>query len=314
MLSALPAPLPAATVQAASAVVPSLDRRVLAMGTELCLHLEGTGDLARATEAALAETARLEAACSTWNPATPWSRLNAAQGATVPMAADWIDLLETVKGWTAHTQGAFDPLLGALLGAWGVRHGGTTPTPEALAAAREASGAGLLRLDAGAGTAQLGHAAAGIEEGGFLKGYALDRMKAVAGCPGGLLDFGGQLLAWGPTVEAAIADPRERQRARLFIQLNNASLSTSGTSERGRHILDPRTGQPCEGWGSVAVVAPTGLAADILSTALYVLGPHAGLAYAEREGVAAAFLLHGGTIRLSPAFQRLHPRVPKEQP
>jgi thiamine biosynthesis lipoprotein len=195
-----------------------------------------------------------------------------------------------------------------------LRQGGLRPEPKVLAAAREGSGAALIYLDPQAGTVQMKHPAAGLEEGGFLKGYALDRMKAAAQAEAGLLDFGGQLLAWGPATRAAIADPRDRQRAGLSLDLQNASLSTSGTSERGRHILDPRTGQPCEAWGAVAVVAPTGLEADILSTALYVLGPDAGLAFAEREAIAAAFLIHGGETRLSSAFQSLHPVHLKEQP
>jgi len=284
------------------------------MGTELSLSLEGRGDLARASEAVLGEARRIEWACSTWDPASAWSRLNAAKGHPVCLAPEWIRLLETVKAWSTRSGGTFDPALAALIQAWGLRHGGGTPGSKALEFAREASGARLLRIDPKAGTVALAHPAAGIEEGGFLKGYALDRMKAVAQTEAGLLDFGGQLLAWGAPVEAAVADPRERQRPRLSVHLHNASLSTSGTSERGRHILDPRTGKPCEAWGAVAVVAASGLDADILSTALYVLGPEAGLAYAERESIAAAFLLHGGEIRLSPAFSSLHPVQPKEQP
>ncbi|GLH73079.1 FAD:protein FMN transferase [Geothrix limicola] len=291
-----------------------MDRRVLAMGTELRVHLEGTGDLGKASEAALAETQRIEAACSTWNPASAWSRLNAARGAAVPLAAEWIGLLETVKGWTARTEGAFDPVLWALLNAWGIRQGGAHPSPEAVAQAREASGAALLRLDARSGMAQLGHPAAGLEEGGFLKGYALDRMKAAAQAQAGLLDFGGQLLAWGSPVEASVADPLDRQRPRLTFRLNEASLSCSGTSERGRHILDPRSGEPCPAWGSTAVVAADGLTADVLSTALYVLGPKAGLRWAERHDVAAAFLLRDGSIRLSPAFRSLHPTLILREP
>lgn len=294
--------------------MPVLERRVLAMGTELSLHLEGTGDLGRASEAALAEASRLERACSTWDSASEWSRLNAAQGRPVALAPEWIHLLTTLKAWTQRTEGAFDPALWALIQAWGTRHGGTTPTPQDLAKAREASGSGLLHLDPVAGTAWLGHPLAGVEEGGFLKGYALDRMKAAAPCAAGLLDFGGQLLAWGRPVEASVADPENRHQPRLTLTLHNASLSTSGTSERGRHILDPRSGLPCETWGSVAVVAPSGLEADILSTALYVMGPEAGLAWAEREGVAAIFLLNGGTIRLSSALQAVHPLVHKEHP
>ena len=305
-------PALAAPVQAAPER-PALDRLVLAMGTELRLHLEGPGDLGRASEAALAEAIRIEGACSTWDPASTWSRLNAAQGRPVALDREWLDLLARMKAWQARTDGAFDPVLMALMRAWAVREGGRMPSPVVLAAARRASGASLLILDRTAGTARLALPEAGVEEGGFLKGYALDRLRQVAGKPVGLLDFGGQLLAWGHPVEVSVADPGDRRRARLVFSLRDASLSGSGTSERGRHILDPRTGEPCPAWGSTAVVAADALTADVLSTALYVMGPDAGPAWAERQGVAAAFLLHDGTIRMTPAFRALHPTlIPRE--
>lgn len=297
----------------AAAEAPVQDRAVLAMGTELRLHLEGPGDLGAASEAALAEAARIEAACSTWDPGSAWSRLNAAQGRPVAMEAEWLELLGRMKAWQARTDGAFDPVLMALMRAWGIREGGRTPAHEVLMEARWASGADLLELNRNTGLTRLAHPAAGVEEGGFLKGYALDRMRRVAATPSGLLDFGGQLLAWGKAVPVSVADPRDRQRPRLTFLLREASLSGSGTSERGRHILDPRTGEPCPAWGSTAVVAADALTADVLSTALYVLGPETGPAWAERQGVAAAFLLHDGTVRMTPAFRSLHPTlIPQE--
>lgn len=285
------------------------DRTVLAMGTQLRVHLEGSGHPGTRSEATLQEASRIEAACSTWDPASPWSRLNAAAGRPVALDPEWLDLLAEAQAWQVCTEGAFDPVLGALMQAWGIRQGGSRrPTALELERARQASGSARLVLDRKMGTARLLDPQAALEEGGFLKGYALDRMRAVAGTPSGLLDFGGQLLAWGHPVAAAIADPVDRQRPRLEILLKDASLSCSGTSERGRHILDPRTGAPCPAWGSVAVVASEGLTADILSTALYVLGPERGLAWAERHGTAAAFLLNDGTIRTSAAFRALHPK------
>ncbi|HEX4845101.1 MAG TPA: FAD:protein FMN transferase [Geothrix sp.] len=295
------------------AVVPGLDRKVLAMGTELSLHLEGPGDLHGASEAALAEAIRLETACSTWDPASAWSRLNAAGGRPVALDREWIALLDRVKAWQSRTDGAFDPVLMALVRAWGLREGGRVPGSARLAQARRASGSGLLELDVAAGTARLAHPEAGVEEGAFLKGHALDRMKAAAGTPAGLLDFGGQLLAWGRAVPVSVADPLDRQRPRLTLLLRNASLASSGSSERGRHLLDPRSGQLCPAWGSVAAVAAEGLEADLLSTALYVMGPEAGPAWAERHGAAAAFLLNDGSLRMSRAFRSLHPTlIPQE--
>jgi len=288
---------------------PALDRTVLAMGTELRLHLEGAGDLGRASEAALAESSRIEAACSTWNPASDWSRLNAAQGAPIHLTAEWIQLLEQIRTWNLRTGGAFDPVLMALMQAWGVREGGRTPDATALTAARRASGGGLLELDAVHGTARLRHPGAGLEEGGFLKGYALDAMRRATATPAGWLDFGGQVLAWGRPCAVDIADPQDRHRVRCTISLKGASLSCSGTSERGRHILDPRSGEPCPAWGGTAVVAAEALTADVLSTALYVLGPDTGLAWAERHQVAAAFLLNDGSVRMTRAFRALNPTL-----
>ena len=63
------------------------------------------------------------------------------------------------------------------------------------------------------------------------------------------------------------------------------ATATSGRYERfveiaGRryaHVIDPRTGQPVAGLAQVTVVADTAGEADALSTALFVLGPEAGL-------------------------------------
>jgi thiamine biosynthesis lipoprotein len=204
-----------------------------------------------------------------------------------------------------------------LLGAYGVRAGGRTPTGTELAAARAGSGVQHLHLDIQKGAARLENGA-GIEEGGFAKGYALDRMKdqlAGHGIGSGLLDFGGQLLAFGAAVDVSIAAPKDRTRPRVFISLKEASLATSGLSEHGRHIVDPRSGRLCADWGSVSVITASALDADCLSTALYVMGPERGLAWAKRHSIAAIFLSNDRRVRMSPAFAALHPTLtPLENP
>ena len=295
--------------------VAPIERRVLAMGTHFSVQVgAGSGG----AEAAVQEVARIEAACSTWRPDSAWSHLNRAGGQAVPLAPEWLRLLARVQTWSRATSGTFDPALMALLQAWGTREGGRIPNPQELTAARAASGSALLHLDDQAGTAWLSHPNAGLEEGGFLKGYALDAARSEAerrGASSGLLDFGGQLLAWGKPVDVEIAHPRRRQQAALRVALEQASLSTSGCSERGRHILDPRTGQPCPDWGAVSVIASTGLDADVLSTALFVMGPQEGLAWAEAHQLAAVFLSHDGAIRMTTAFHAFNPTFfQKEMP
>ena len=271
-----------------------LERSVYAMGTRLNIEAEGPSSkvLQRATEAAFRETERIEAACSTWRPDSSWSRLNQARGAEVALDREWLELLFTVLTWTRRTDGAFDPVLGALLKAWGIRTGGRTPSADELARARAASGAALLSLDVERGVARLGHPDASLEEGGFLKGYALDRMARLleaGGVSDALLDFGGQLLVLGRPRPVALSGPDDRHRPTLGFVLHPGSLSSSGTSEHGRHILDPHTGLRSPAWGSVSVVAADGLTADILSTALFVMGPERGLVWADAHDVEAVF-------------------------
>jgi len=65
------------------------------------------------------------------------------------------------------------------------------------------------------------------------------------------------------------------------------------------HILDPRSGEAVPWWGSVTVVSADPLEADILSTALYVMGPEAGMAWArDLPDVGVLFLVEaGGELR-----------------
>ena len=108
----------------------------------------------------------------------------------------------------------------------------------------------------------------------------------------------------------AIATPDQARKPVLSVLLpERSSVSCSGCAERGRHLLDPRSGRLCPDWGTVAVIAGSGLEAEALSTALYVEGPDCGPARAEALGAAAAFLLHGGELRMSRAFQGLNPTL-----
>lgn len=286
-------------------------REVLAMGTRLSLRLEGANqaELVQASDAALTECGRIETACSTWQADSVFTRLNDAGGQSILVDREWLDLLSRARAWSRQTGGAFDPMLHRLLSAYGVRAGGRLPSGTELAQARAASGAKYLRLSFQSGTARLDQGA-GIEEGGFVKGYALDRMQDQlihAGSSSVYLDFGGQLLVYGKAMEVSIADPKDRTRSRLSVSLFNASLASSGLSEHGHHIVDPRTGLLCEDWGSVSVIAASGLDADCLSTALYVMGPEHGLAWAKLHDVAAIFLRNDGQARMSPAFESFHP-------
>ncbi len=310
-----------AAPEARSAYEPTtaaVERRVEVMGTtlEIFVRKKSRDDALAASESALGEVRRVEALLTTWKPGGELSRIDEAPpGEPVAVSHELSSLLVEVFGWIARTGGAFDPTILPLVRAWDLRGTGRIPTAAELAAARKASGAGRFRIDAPEATVTRLDADAGIEEGAWGKGYALARAARVleeAGVQSAVLDLGGQVLAVGfDTAEkpwrVAVAHPRERTRTVVELGLSDLSASTSGNSERSRvaggrrigHILDPRTGAPAPDFGSVTVVAPSALGADILSTAFFVLGPEKGLALSEklrREGVEneALFLVDCG--------------------
>lgn len=283
---------PAAPPAPPAAVV---ERRLAAMGTVLGLSVSGRdrGAALEASEGAALEIARVEEQLTTWHPGGPVERLNAARaGEAVSVGGEVAALLADVLEWSRRTERAFDPTVLPLVRAWDLRGHGRVPAPADLARALAATGPGRFRIDPSTGGARRLSPDAGIDEGAWGKGYALDRAIAElrrAGVREALLDLGGQVSVIG-RASVAVADPRDRARAAASLAIADESVSTSGDSERGLlvgerrigHLLDPRTGRPAPDFGSATAVAPSGLAADILSTAFFVLGPERGLELSER--------------------------------
>ena len=67
-------------------------------------------------------------------------------------------------------------------------------------------------------------------------------------------------------------------------------MATSGSYERGAHIIDPRTGEPTAAVASATVVGPDLGNADAYATALYAAGP-AGLRWFARAAGYNALLV-----------------------
>jgi thiamine biosynthesis lipoprotein len=299
------------------------------MGTWLRLEVEGA-DRAQALEAserAVRAVEATEARLSTWRDDSELARLNRSPvGEAFALSPETArDLALARELWRA-TDGAFDPGIGGLVRAWGLRSGGRQPGAGELAALLEARGLASLALE-GTSARRL-HPLLELEEGGFGKGVALDaavRELAASGVEHALLDLGGQVALVGRRATVVeLADPRDRGRPVLALELESGSLSTSGNAERAvtvgdtriGHILDPRTGEPARDFGSVSVLAADATTADVLSTALYVLGPDGALAWASEhppiECLVLEVLPHGLRARASAGWPaRLVALVPE---
>ncbi|WP_314502555.1 FAD:protein FMN transferase [uncultured Microbacterium sp.] len=69
-----------------------------------------------------------------------------------------------------------------------------------------------------------------------------------------------------------IADPQKAGRIIATLDVRNGAVATSGTAERGAHIIDPRTGEAARGVLSASVVDDSLARADLWATAAVVAG------------------------------------------
>ena len=307
----------------------AVERTVYLMGTRATLVVHATDRAAalRQLEQLVRSLERTEAELSTWRSDSVLSAVNRQPvGEPLELPAPVCALWSELTTWHRATNGAFDPAVGALSEAWGLRDTGRRPSPGELAAARAATGLTHVRFEAMAcRVTRLVDLS--LDAGGFGKGEALSRLfRQPAGSGAWMVNLGGQIAVSGALPAGAwpvaIAHPARRAESGLELGLAGGSLATSGASERSYdveggtvvHILDPRTGRPLHRPESVTVWHEDPLVADILSTALYVLGLEAGLQYADEQRLAAVFLVPVGeavdagvTLRASRAFRQRFP-------
>jgi thiamine biosynthesis lipoprotein len=299
-------------------------RQAYLMGTRATLATSAAdrGQGLQTLERLLAGLEAVEAELSTWREDSQLSAVNRQPVGTPLRVPDRLcDLLDELGAWHRATGGAFDPAIGSLVAVWGLREGGRQPSAAELAGAR--SDAGLDRLAVQLSPCQVTRLRDVIlDAGAFGKGAAIDRVaeaELAHRTRAWMIDLGGQVAVGGSGGEpwpVALAHPRRRGEAAVELRLSAGSLATSGGSVRdvevgGRtigHILDPRTGNPPSRPEAVTVWHPRALVADILSTALYVMGTDEGLAWAEARHVAACFLLpdpvgSSMTLRATPTFR-----------
>ncbi len=258
--------------------------------------------LLRAAEAALDEVGHWDDVLSDWNPDTPLSRLNtAAAGTLVTLDPDLAAWLDHARAMHTVTNGAFDPAVGALVSAWGLRsRAPSRPDAETLTRARDASGLARVLVSAD-GRVSRSHHDLRLDPGGSGKGWALDRAAEVLadhGVERALLSFRSTLLALGPPADApswpipivhdgdgSLAARVELTRGALSVSAGGFSTFDDGGTERG-HVLDPATGVPVEAARLAWVRHPSAATADALSTALLV----SGTGLAAPPGASGAWL------------------------
>ena len=281
------------------------------MGTTAEVQVGGLADPAPALDAAFAALTRVDDTMSLWKE-SELTRLNDSGHGRA--STDLLAVLRHALDVARASGGAFDPTIEPLVRAAG---GLGAPRRRLRASERRALiarvGFSGVQIDLETSEVTLAPGTR-LDFGGIAKGYAADlALEALrkAGATRGLVNLGQSSIgAFGEELAIDARDP-ERRGAPPWasFRVTDGAVSTSGGDQQPGHILDPKTGRPARGVLAATVVARTGIEADALSTAVYVLGAEKGLRLLEQRG-AGGFVLERQngqrTLRATRGFARAY--------
>lgn len=119
----------------------------------------------------------------------------------------------------------------------------------------------------------------GVDPTGLVKGWAVEvacDLVRQSGAAAGLLNGGGDLAGFGKPHASepwriGVRHPWDASAFACVVEIDQA-IATSGSYERGPHLVDPRGRQPAVAAASATVRGPSLAMADALATALAVGG------------------------------------------
>ncbi len=196
---------------------------------------------------------------STYKPDSPMSRLRRGEISVEQTPPEMVEVLELCRQAREATNGWFDP--------WRMP-GGVDPT-------------GLVKGWAAA------RALAELERGGLVAA---------------MINAGGDIAAFGEPEPGqawriGLRHPENEERLFAVVELHGAgAVATSGTYERGEHIIDPGSRQPARGLVSATVAGPDLAFADAYATGLLASGGEALERVGGIEGYSALVVTTEGKL------------------
>jgi len=226
------------------------------------------------------EVSRLDKKYSSYKRESFITEINFAAGSKMGVRIDkeTRNLFNHALKCFEESEGLFDVTAGALYRLWDFRN---ARIPEQNEIDKVLSSVGFHKLH---WQGQRLHLPAGMEIdlGGIVKEYAADATAKLArqlGIRHGLINLGGDFAVIGPQPDnvpwtVGIANPTERRSMMAKIELRDGGLASSGDYERyfeidGKrfsHILNPKTGWPCDGLRAVSVAGNLCIVAGSFAT------------------------------------------------
>lgn len=235
-------------------------------------------------------------------------KLNHANGQPFTVSSETANLIQEGIHYSELSGGAFDLTIEPVSALWDFKADKPT-VPSSDAIAQVVSHVDYTKVDIQDNTVTLEDPEAGIDLGAIAKGYIADQVKTYLkkqGIKHAIINLGGNVDVIGTKPDGSkynigIQKPfDESGEAITSVQLKDQTVVTSGIYERyfkknGKlyhHILDPRTGYPCENnLYSVSIITDSSTKADALSTTCFLLGYEKGMELIQSmDGVEAIFI------------------------
>lgn len=307
----------------------STSKTFIALGTMNTIQAFGPGNN-NAVELAADRVCEINGRMSVYQENSDIWKLNAQAGkGPQKVHPDTLYLLSLAKKYSQLTAGAFDSTIRPLAALWNIgKKGDLIPSSNEIEKALSHTGFDDLAVYPDESAAELKRPGMSADLGGIAKGYAGDEVKRILtenGVASALINLGGNIVTIGTQPDGkpwriGIQNPlRPRGESLISLEPSDCSIVTSAVNERffmknGKryhHILDPRTGAPVQsGLLSVTVICPSGVHADALSTALFVLGlkKHSefGTLLLENAGAEAVYITERLELFLTPGLTSQH--------
>jgi thiamine biosynthesis lipoprotein len=212
---------------------------------------------ADALAAACAELHRVDAALSPYRPDSSLSRLRRGELGSGELPAEILEVIARCRFAALATRGWFDP--------WAM--------PD------------------------------GFDPSGLVKGWAIERAAAILrahGVDSAMINGGGDIACFGAPAGAGswrigIRHPWRPEALAAIIECEGGAVATSGTYERGAHLVNPFTGARRAAVASATVLGADLALADALATALALAGPELIPCLSELRGYEAHLIAWDGT-------------------
>ena len=246
---------------------------------------------------------------------------NMAGISAVAVSHDTFELLGDALRLCRQTGGAFDITMGPLMDLWNFKNNShkEIPSGNELVYAQHLVNHNNVQLNPMNETVKLLYPGMKLDISAAEKGYIISRIRAMlvqGGVKSAMIKAGTSIAVIGDNKgkpwKIGIKDPKDAHRiaGRISLEAGQA-VSTSADYERhfelaGKRyhdILDPATGMPAEECRSVTIISDDATQADMMSKAVFVMGPKRGLDFVGMfKGVNAVIIDKDGNVLTTPGF------------